>query len=115
MADGIGLIIASRLKGLQLKHRVTGVDTMNKLLQYCEKNKKSFFILGGKPGIAELACKNIRARYKDIKIAGHHHGYFDEKDEIRIINKINNAKPDILFVCLGAPKQEKWINKIRIN
>ncbi|HZJ76619.1 MAG TPA: WecB/TagA/CpsF family glycosyltransferase [Oscillospiraceae bacterium] len=111
LADGIGLIIASKLKGLRLKHRVTGVDTMDKLLQYCEKNQKSFFMFGGKPGIAELACRNIKAKYKNIKVAGCHHGYFDTKDETRIINKINNAKPDILFVCLGAPKQEKWINR----
>lgn len=111
LADGIGLIVASKLKGLQLKHRVTGVDTMDKLLQYCAENKKSFFMLGGKPGIAEIACKNIEAKYEGVKIAGHYHGYFDEKDEAEIINKINNSKPDVLFVCLGAPKQEKWINK----
>lgn len=111
LADGIGLIIASKLKGLQLRHRVTGVDTMDKLLQYCGKNEKSFFIFGGKPGVAQIACENIKAKYKGIKVAGYHHGYFDEKDEIEIINKINNSKPDVLFVCLGAPKQEKWINK----
>ncbi len=111
LADGIGLIIASKLKGLQLKHRVTGVDTMDKLLEYCGKNDKSFFIFGGKPGIAELACENIRLKYKGIKVAGCHHGYFHEKDEMEIIDKINNSKADVLFVCLGAPKQEKWINK----
>ncbi|MDI9475990.1 MAG: WecB/TagA/CpsF family glycosyltransferase [Natronincolaceae bacterium] len=117
LADGIGIIIASKLKGLQLKHRVTGVDTMDKLLQYCGENKNSFFIFGGKPGIAETACKNIKTKYKGIRAVGHHHGYFDEKDEADIINKINNSRPDVLFVCLGAPKQEKWINrnKDRLN
>lgn len=111
LADGIGIIIASGLKGLRLKHRVTGVDTMDKLLQYCGENKKSFFIFGGRPGIAEIACKNIEVKYRGIKVTGYHHGYFDKEDETEIIDKINNAKPDVLFVCLGAPKQEKWINK----
>lgn len=111
LADGIGLIIASRLKGLRLRHRVTGVDTMDKLLRYCAENQKSFFMFGGKSGTAETACENIREKYKDIEVSGHHHGYFGEEDEIGIIDKINNSKPDILFVCLGAPKQEKWINK----
>ena len=111
LADGVGLIIASKIKGLRLKHRVTGIDTMDRLLQHCAENGKSFFMFGGKPGIAEKACENIRTKYRGIKVAGYHHGYFDEKDEIGIINKINNSKPDILFVCLGAPKQEKWINR----
>ena len=111
LADGIGLIIASRLKGLRLRHRVTGVDTMDRLLRYCAENRKSFFMFGGKPGIAETACENIREKYGDMEVSGYHHGYFDEKDEIGIIDKINDSKPDILFVCLGAPKQEKWINK----
>ncbi len=111
LADGIGLIIASRLKGLRLRHRVTGVDTMDKLLKYCAENRKSFFMFGGKPGIAETACENIREKYGDMEVSGYHHGYFDEKDETGIIDKINDSKPDILFVCLGAPKQEKWINK----
>lgn len=110
LADGIGIIIASKLKGLQIKHRVTGVDTMDKLLQYCGEHEKSFFIFGGKPGIAEIACENIKQKYKGIKVAGFQHGYFNESDEEEIINQINNAKPDVLFVCLGAPKQEKWIN-----
>ncbi len=111
LADGIGIIIASKLKGLRLKHRVTGIDIMDRLLQYCETSRKSFFIIGGKPGIAEMACENIKLKYKNIEVAGYHHGYFDEEDETEIIDKINNSEPDVLFVCLGAPKQEKWINK----
>ncbi|QUH18742.1 WecB/TagA/CpsF family glycosyltransferase [Alkaliphilus sp. B6464] len=117
LADGIGVILASKIKGLELKDRVTGVDTMDKLLKYCGQKGKSIFIFGSKPGIAELACKNIEKKYEGIKIAGYHHGYFSENDEDEIINKINGVNPDVLFVCLGAPKQEKWIdkNKDRLN
>lgn len=111
LADGIGVIIASKIKGLDLKDRVTGVDTMDKLLEYCGQKGKSIFIFGSKPGVAEIACKNIKKKYEGIQIAGYHHGYFSEDDENEIINTMNEAKPDVLFVCLGAPKQEKWIDK----
>lgn len=118
LADGIGIIIASKIKGLKLRNRVTGVDTMDKLLDYCGKKGKSIFIFGSKPGVAELACKNIEKKYKGIKIAGFNHGYIKSEDEENeLIDRINMAKPDVLFVCLGAPKQEKWIdkNKDRLN
>lgn len=111
LADGIGVIIASKIKGLELKDRVTGVDTMDRLLKYCGENRRSIFIFGGKPGVAEIACKNIEKKYEGIRIAGYHHGYIKDTDENEIINKINDTKTDVLFVCLGAPKQEKWIDK----
>lgn len=118
LADGIGVIIASKIKGLKLKDRVTGVDTMDKLLGYCGQNGKSIFIFGGKPGVAKVACQNIEKKYKGIKIAGYNHGYIkDKNEEDALIDKINDTKPDVLFVCLGAPRQEKWIdkNKDRLN
>lgn len=109
LPDGIGLVIASKIKGLGLKERVTGIDTMDRLLDYCGDKKKSIYILGGKPGTAEIACKNIEKKYPGIKIAGFHHGYFQKEDEDHLIAQINSTEPDLLFVCLGAPKQEKWI------
>ncbi|AKL96758.1 N-acetylmannosaminyltransferase TagA [Clostridium aceticum] len=113
LPDGIGLIIASKIKGLGLKERVTGIDTMDKLLTYCGEKQKSIFLMGGKPGIAALACETMKKQYRGIKIAGFHHGYFQETDEPQIIEEINQVAPDVLFVCLGAPKQEKWIHKYR--
>jgi len=117
LADGIGVIIASKIKGLGLKDRVTGVDTMDKILKYCGQNRKSIYIFGGKPGVAEIACSNIEKQYKGIRIAGQHHGYVSVEDENEVINAINESETDVLFVCLGAPKQEKWIdkNKDRLN
>ncbi|SET06115.1 N-acetylmannosaminyltransferase [Natronincola peptidivorans] len=113
LPDGIGLLIASKLKGFGLKERVTGIDTMDKLLTYCGEQGKSIFLLGGKPGTAEIACKNMGNKYRGLKIAGFHHGYFQEMDEVEIVEGINKAQPDVLFVCLGAPKQEKWVNKYK--
>lgn len=111
LPDGIGLLLASKVKDLGLSERVTGVDTMEKLLTYCSEMEKSIYLFGGKPATVELAASNIKEKFNGLKIGGYHHGYFDESDNPVIIADINKAKPDILFVCLGAPKQEKWIHK----
>jgi len=117
LPDGIGLLIASKIKGLGLTERVTGIDTMNGLLAYCGRENKTIYLLGGKPGVPDVACSNIERQFPGIKIGGFHHGYFTKDDEAKIVEEVNEAKPDILFVCLGAPKQEKWIygHKNKLN
>ncbi|MGV8146116.1 MAG: WecB/TagA/CpsF family glycosyltransferase [Alkaliphilus sp.] len=109
--DGIGLIVASKIKKLELKERVAGVDLVDNILKFCAKEKKSFFMLGGKPGIAELACEKIKEIHAGSVVAGCFHGYFKETEAEMILRKINDTEPDVVFVCLGAPKQEIWIDK----
>jgi N-acetylglucosaminyldiphosphoundecaprenol N-acetyl-beta-D-mannosaminyltransferase len=111
--DGIGLIYASKIKKLGLTERVTGVDLMGRILQFCNNSHQSIYIVGGKPGIAEKACQNIKNKFKNIEIKGYRDGYFEEKEETKVIDQINQVKPNVLFVALGAPKQEKWIYKHR--
>lgn len=113
--DGIGLIIASKLHKLGLIERVTGIDLMGEIFEFCDYSRKSIYILGGKPGVAERAVENIKEKYLNIDIKGYRDGYFNEEDEDKIIDKINDISPDVLFVCLGSPKQEKWIYKHRRN
>lgn len=119
--DGIGLIYAGRLKGKPLKERVTGYDLSMGILDIANKSGYSLYLLGGKPGVGESAVENIKRDYKDIKISGHHHGYFkgshngnvSHQEEIDIIKDINDKNPDIIFVGLGFPGQELWINSNR--
>lgn len=111
--DGIGLILASKIKKIGLKERVTGIDTMGKALQICHENHFRIFLLGGKPGRAEKAIANIIAKYPGIKAAGCYHGYFNEDENEKIINLINEDDPHIIFVCLGSPRQEIWIHENR--
>lgn len=115
--DGIGIILASKIKGLGINERVAGIDLMDRILRYCGETGRSFYLLGGKPEVTPIACRNIEKQYKGIQIAGYHNGYFSESEEGKIVDEINNSKADVLFVCLGAPKQELWIhrNKHRIN
>jgi len=114
-ADGIGVVYASRILKEPIAERVPGYDLAVKLLPYMNENKLKLFLFGGREGIAKKAKENILADYPDIDICGTENGYFDSSDEI--IEKINNENPDFVFVCLGAPKQEKWIyeNKAKLN
>ena len=123
--DGIGLIYASRIKKKPLIERVTGFDLSMKMLEIANKNRYSIYLLGGKEGIARKAGNNIKKEYPNIDVVGYHNGYFkgshigykDNVEELNIIEDINNNNPDIIFVGLGFPRQEKWIdeNKHRIN
>ena len=71
--DGIGLVAASRIIGKPLKERVTGIDLMERVLWYCDMNKKNVFIVGGKPGVAQTAAENISCKYPDIHFCGTNH------------------------------------------
>lgn len=111
--DGIGLIHASRIHNLGLRERVPGIELMDRILKYCNATRRSIFLFGGKPGVADMAAQKIMEKYPNIVLKGVENGYFGLDDEERIINSINEAKPDVLFVALGAPKQEKWVAKYR--
>ncbi len=103
LPDGIGVVIASKFVKNPVSERVGGFDFVCRLL----KTGHSFYFFGGKPGVAEKAMENMRKQ--GVNVVGCHHGYFKEDDEI--VKDIIDKKPDVLVVCLGAPKQEKWIYK----
>ncbi len=123
--DGIGLIYASKIKKKALPERVTGFDLSMKILNMANDKGCSLFLVGGKPGIADMAVKNIKKQYPNINIVGSHHGYFkgthlgykEHEEETKVLNKIKESNPDIIFVGFGAPKSEKWIheNKDKLN
>ena len=111
--DGIGVVYASKILKKPLRERVGGFDLANKLLEKCAPDGRTLYLFGGKPGIAERAKEKIEALYPGIEVVGTADGYFDEEKEKNIINDINEKSPDILFVCLGFPKQEKWADANR--
>lgn len=109
--DGAGVVLGARILGMNLPQRMTGADWVYHMCQLCLRGAYSLFLLGGEPGIAENALNKITSEFPDIKIVGTHHGYFSENDNWRLIDKINSVQPDIIFVGMGTPKQEKWINE----
>lgn len=107
LADGISVIYASKILGTPLRGRVTGVGFAQALCQALAEQGGSLYLLGAKPGVAEQAADKLKAAYPGLKIAGTHDGYF--KDEATVVEAINAARPDAMLVCLGAPKQEYFM------
>ncbi len=108
-ADGIGVVYASKIVKNPISERAAGYDIACRTLEKLALQNGRVYLFGAKPGVAETAKENIEKKYKGIQVVGTSDGYFDEEKEKEIIKNINESKPDLLFVCLGAPKQEKWI------
>ena len=111
LADGTGVLQASRLQGKPLHHRVPGIDFCSALLARMAELGQRVFLLGGVEGVAEEAGERLSARYPGLVIAGTHNGYFDAEESYELIEQINAAAPDLLIVCLGSPKQEIWMKR----
>lgn len=108
-ADGIGVIYASKILKNPIPERCAGFDVTCRLFEKMAKTSKTVYLFGSKPGVAEIAKQNIEQKYPGIRVVGFSDGYFDSEKEKLIIKDINEKKPNVLLVCLGAPKQEKWI------
>ncbi len=111
LPDGIGVILASKILSSPLPERITGIDMGEYILTLASKRGLKVFLLGGKQGVAELAAKKLRDRYNGLCICGTHHGYFDKngKESKAVADYVSSQNPDIVFVCFGAPSQERWI------
>ena len=99
LPDGAGVVLGSKILKTPLKEKVAGVDFADRMLQHLAETGGSVYLLGGKPGIAELAAR--------LTVCGMADGYF--RDEAPVVEAVRVAQPDVLFVCLGAPKQEKFM------
>ncbi len=110
IADGIGVIIASKLLGCPLPERIAGYDLLVELLKSGNEKGRSIYLLGAKKEVIERAVENVKVNYPHLKVAGWHDGYFNW-ESTEIMDEIKLKKPDLIFVALGFPKQEIWISK----
>jgi len=117
VADGMPLVWASRLQGTPLPERVAGSSLIWTLTEEAARNDRSIFLLGGAPGTADRAASTFRQRFPTVRIAGSHcpeYGFENNPSAIRdLTEQIRAAQPDIVFVALGSPKQEKLIFQLQ--
>ena len=111
--DGDGVRWGLRILGYPPPPKITYDRWVWQLVEFCDKKRFSLFFLGAKPGVAEQAARNAKAKYPGLLIAGIHDGYFSKEGEEneKAIAMINRIRPDILVLGLGMPLQEKWLKE----
>lgn len=107
LPDGIGVVYSAKILGTPLKSRVAGIDFATDLLSHLNQRGGRLYLLGAKPGVAQEAGRRICMRYPNVVLCGTHDGYFT--DDAPVVREVSDAAPDLMFVCLGAPKQERWM------
>jgi N-acetylglucosaminyldiphosphoundecaprenol N-acetyl-beta-D-mannosaminyltransferase len=122
--DGVGIIVASKILGGNIRRRITGSDIfygISEVLNKEKKGKHSYFFLGSTEQSLSDIRKKLSSDYPNIRFAGSYPPpytkEFSEKESRLMIENINRARPEILWVGMTAPKQEKWIfeNKEKLN
>lgn len=108
-ADGVGILWAARRAGRRLPERVTGIDLMMALVRRAAASGWRVFLLGAAPGVAAEAARRLQELYPNLAIAGWEHGFWRPEEEPRVVAAVKRARPQLLFVALGAPRQEEWI------
>lgn len=107
LPDGAGVVLGARILKTPLKQKVAGIEFAQNMLPIYEELGSRLYLLGSKPGVAELAAAKMLEKHPNLMICGTADGYF--KDEAEIVRKINDASADVVYVCLGAPKQEYFM------
>ena len=111
--DSVGVTIAGKLQKKPFKDRIPGQSYFRKVFEVGEKEGWTFYLLGGNGDIPKRAKEHVESIYPNAKIVGYHEGFFEEDSEEKVIVEINRLQPNVLFVAMGAPRQEKWIYKNR--
>lgn len=110
-ADGIGVILAARILGVDVVERVAGIDLTVAVCARAASAAYRIYLLGGAPGVAAATAQALRDRLPGLQIVGLHHGFFQPEEEPAVIAAIREAHPDVLMVAFGAPRQERWMRR----
>ena len=111
--DGYGVRLAAKAIGLPVPHRMTGADWIWGVAALCEAAGRSVYLLGSEPGASAEAAEELKRWYPTLEITGSHHGYFElgSPHDQRVVEHINERRPDILLVGMGTPQQELWVQR----
>ena len=113
LPDGAGVVLGAKILKTPLRQKVAGIEFAQNLLPILEETGAKLYLLGSKPGVAELAAEKMLQKHPDLKICGMQDGYFQDEDAV--VRQVNEAGADVLYVCLGAPKQEKFMQRHQAN
>jgi N-acetylglucosaminyldiphosphoundecaprenol N-acetyl-beta-D-mannosaminyltransferase len=108
-ADGMSMVWAARMLGHALPERVPLTYAIEDLASNWDERGFSVYFLGGEPGRAEQAAERLVERFPGIRVAGWHHGFFNDEESGAVVEEINASQADILLVGLGNPRQERWV------
>jgi len=107
--DSAGVLWAAKRFGTPLTERVSGVDIVQEVCRASADKGYRIYFLGAAPGVAELAAEKLRLKFPGCNIVGARHGYFPEESDTVVAQEVAESKPDVLFVAMGIPRQEKFI------
>jgi N-acetylglucosaminyldiphosphoundecaprenol N-acetyl-beta-D-mannosaminyltransferase len=114
VADGMPLLWAAQLIGAPLPERITGTDLVLGCAQMAAEEGHRLFLLGAAPGVAEQAAAELQRRFPGLTVCGTYappFGAWAEDEDRRIVERVQAAQPDVLFVAFGAPRQDVWIRE----
>ncbi|EPB8257641.1 WecB/TagA/CpsF family glycosyltransferase [Clostridium perfringens] len=111
--DGVGTLLAAKINGIDITEKIAGIEVMNMLLEEARDKNLKVFLLGAKEETLIKCKEKIKENYDVINIVGSNNGFFDLDNCDDLIEKINESKADILFVAMGAPRQEVFIEKYK--
>lgn len=110
--DGVGTVIASKIVKAPVKEKIAGIDVVREVIIKANAEEKSVYFLGAKQEILERCVKNIKKEFPNLKVSGFHNGFFDLNNCQDVIDDVMKSNPWAIFVAMGSPRQEIFINKI---
>jgi len=111
LADGQAVVWAGNLLGCPLPERVTGIDLFTELLEYADTQQRSVYLLGADQEVLDTLVDTLTVQYPQLRIAGHHHGYFDIEDCAGIVRDIRESGADMLFIGMPSPLKENFLRR----
>lgn len=109
--DSAGILWAARRAGKPISAKVSGVDLVDQICRLSAEKGYRVFLLGAEPGVADMAAERLRLAHPGCNIVGARHGYFPPDDDDLVAAEVAQTKPQVLFVAMGIPRQEQFIQK----
>jgi N-acetylglucosaminyldiphosphoundecaprenol N-acetyl-beta-D-mannosaminyltransferase len=106
---GIGIVYAARWTNQPITERITGIELLEAMMEKADAREWKVYLLGASPEANRLAAERLQERYPRARIVGRRDGYFRPEEEREIVEEIGRLRPDLLFVAMGAPRQDEWI------